>query len=633
MPSQSRVVATCAATALALLVASAPGTAAPKRITGKLSKPGYTVIALTATGEGKTVRATPRFKLRPPARRVSLHLWGPDGFYAGPVVVGKQTNGRVAIVGVKAGAKLGKVEVNKRKGYAKVKPTLREKSLDRKRSARAKKGVPIGAGNFGFVRSKVPRKSPPGDLDADGVADPLDIDADGNLVIDLYEGGEAGVAAGRRSASSAQQGEVVTYYVRVLAINDDGSLTIENDCGYGGIPTRAPAWPPTSEVGAPEVGKVYEFKVEVRGPGDYTVLSVKGPIAGGCPASEFVPTVAGGLNLTLRDTLNAHVYSGDPAVFKSLVEQTLENRGILAFFDGGTNQKGTVELGCPGAPFCTAGGTGRFTTDYFIHAPPSSWPEFPECCDGEIRGGFLSHGATTDQIGAGTALNWLVTKNGEETVEFPTSLAGVFATVPALASYEDGASNRRDISYPVPPPYQGSPRDFFGPYEGPYTGLPVAPCPANGPAPCVDPGDAVVTFTFHRPQRESLTQAGEPGLWIDIRDLVYTVTLSKGIGEFFNFNTCEQSQMSTTDPNLTPTPAPGSGFFAGGGFLDPGDEADTDNTLSFSVNLTKCLADQGVSGSGETVGPGDNVAAWLGGGVRGADGSAGANQQLLFTLE
>ena len=63
MPSRPHVVATCATAALALLVAATPATAAPKRITGKLSKAGYTVIAIAATGEAKSVRAKPRFRL------------------------------------------------------------------------------------------------------------------------------------------------------------------------------------------------------------------------------------------------------------------------------------------------------------------------------------------------------------------------------------------------------------------------------------------------------------------------------------------------------------------------------------------------------------------------------------------
>jgi hypothetical protein len=185
VPSRSRVVATCAAAALALLVVSAPTAAAPKRITGKLSKPGLTVIALAPSGKATLDRPRRRkFSVRPPAKKVTLHLRARDGTYAGPVVIDKRKRGKRAIVGVKAGAKLGKVKVKSAKGFAKVRRTLPEQAIDRKREARAKRGRPIGAGNFGRVRSNVPRKTTPGDLDRDGVPDPLDIDDDGDLVLD-----------------------------------------------------------------------------------------------------------------------------------------------------------------------------------------------------------------------------------------------------------------------------------------------------------------------------------------------------------------------------------------------------------------------------------------------------------------
>ena len=51
------------------------------------------------------------------------------------------------------------------------------------RWARAKNGVPIGAGRFGLVRSTLPRHAPAGDLDADGVPNVLDIDVNGNLIV------------------------------------------------------------------------------------------------------------------------------------------------------------------------------------------------------------------------------------------------------------------------------------------------------------------------------------------------------------------------------------------------------------------------------------------------------------------
>jgi hypothetical protein len=183
------------AVSVALLLVSAPAGAA-QRITGKLSEPGYTVIALAANGKATSVVAKHRkFSLRPAAKRVTLHLRAKDGAYAGPIVVDRAMKGKRATLGVKAGAKLGKVVVKARKGYAKVKGKLPEKWVDPKRWARASDGVPIGAGNFGRVRSRHANGGVPGDRDLDGVPDALDIDDDGDLVLDNLDRSPAGDAA------------------------------------------------------------------------------------------------------------------------------------------------------------------------------------------------------------------------------------------------------------------------------------------------------------------------------------------------------------------------------------------------------------------------------------------------------
>ena len=76
-----------------------------KRISGNLTQRGYTVIALAQNGKAKTDRAPKgAFKLRPPAKKVTLHLRAPDGTYAGPIVVGTRKGGKRAIEGVYAGA-------------------------------------------------------------------------------------------------------------------------------------------------------------------------------------------------------------------------------------------------------------------------------------------------------------------------------------------------------------------------------------------------------------------------------------------------------------------------------------------------------------------------------------------------
>jgi hypothetical protein len=195
-----------------------------KPISGKLSKRGYTVIALAASGKAASVVARRgKFRLRPPADRVTLQLRGADGTYAGPIVAGakpsgkgkrkgrsarKKKGGGQLIVGVRAGANLGTIKVKAAKGYAKMKGSLPAKLLDVRAWARAKKGVPIGAGVFGFVRSKPPRSSPPADLDADGIPDPLDVDVNGNKVLNNLDRSPAG--RGARAAQSSNEFQIST---------------------------------------------------------------------------------------------------------------------------------------------------------------------------------------------------------------------------------------------------------------------------------------------------------------------------------------------------------------------------------------------------------------------------------------
>ena len=168
----------------ALILMPATAGAKLKPIRGKLDGRGYTVIAVAANGKASTDRA-PRgkFSVRPRAASVSLQLRSPDGTYGGPIVIATRRHGDRAVVGVAAGADLGQIDVRAAKGYAKVKKPPEDAIVDNL-LARAKNGVPIGAGKFGLVRSKPPRKPPKGDRDLDGVPDPLDIDDDGDRIVD-----------------------------------------------------------------------------------------------------------------------------------------------------------------------------------------------------------------------------------------------------------------------------------------------------------------------------------------------------------------------------------------------------------------------------------------------------------------
>jgi hypothetical protein len=439
--------------------------------------------------------------------------------------------------------------------------------------------------------------------------------------------------------------------VVILAANPDRSVRVRvcgNDFEVSGT------WPANEPL--PEVGKSYRVDIDNPDPNVAKVLSVSGPLEEGCPAIAFVPSATPGLSLTLKDTVNANA----AALTLAQVNDTLARRGIL--WIGGSLRSGVgIELDCGGAPapggwsgglsYCTRGGTGRAFPGLFARSPPRSWPiAFPDAADANGNGfgelsalagsagqvtcqvpcvqAFLSHGATSDQIGTGDVLNWRVTLNGVET-QFPTTLPDVYGTVPAVVSYRDGAGNSGTVTYPVPPPFVGSGADFFGESQGPYQGFQVARCPAGAPAPCVE-GDVVVTLQFWRPQRRAIPDV-EEGEWTDIGGLIYAPGVA-GSDSPAPPN-CRATDVSTTDPNLSPATT-ASQVGQGAGFRDSAADrrANPANTLSFSVNLTKCYRAVNPGPPGFTWDPGESLAVWLAGGVSDPlSGSTSAIQQLRFT--
>ncbi len=492
--SRARVGPSFLGTLLGVLATSTPASAAPEPITGELSRQGYTVIALAGNGKAKAVRASPRrFRLTPPGSSVTLHLRTAKGAYAGPIVVGGR--GRVSIVGVKAGGRLGMIRV--RRGYARVTRKLPTRWLAAKLKARARKGVPIGAKRFGRVRSKLPRSGAPGDRDLDGIPDVLDIDDDGDLVLDSLDPGAATAAAAQ---APAELFDVLTTL----------SLELERTANANAAPPGSP--------------------------------------------------------LTVGEIDAALASSG---------------RLLMEILPGDS-----PELDCGGLVYCSTGGTGRIFRG-------GSLP-FPDCCDSEDPPDgfgaltpdpgslpppatpffFLAHGAGTGQIGTGDLLIERVTRAGVEN-QFPTALQFVFATVPALASYSDTAGNSASVSYPVAAGGVGT----MG------NGFPVAAGPD---------GKVVLTLTFWRPQREPIPP--EPGPWTDVGGLTYsTVVQHIGIPPAGTTvqQPCPQSTYSAaSDQPLAPAAS-------GRGLTDQlGDQlASVDNKLTYTLNVTDCLASAGASWS------------------------------------
>jgi len=507
---------------IAALALPAGAAARFKSISATLSKPGYTVLALTPAGKATSVLArTGRFSIRPPAGVVTLQLRTTNGKYAGPVVLGIEQRAQRVIVGVRAGAKLGRIDVNVRAGYARVRGKLTKAFLVATRWARAKRGVPIGNGrNFGFVRSKppAPRARPLGDIDADGVPDVLDIDANGNLILN----------------------------------NLDRSIT-----------TRAA-----------QVANAFQF------------------------ASE--------LPLSISQTANVDAGSTDADINAVLPSELQVRLGIVP--------GGPVELDCGhpqsrtdpklgGLVYCSKGGTGRVIQP---GTPYDQAAHFPDCCDPDNNGfGTLTPapgsinpqspggvfwtwpGATSSQIGTGDLLI-----ERQQAGESLATLQYLFVTVPALASYSDNASpqNSGTVHYPVAPtnenPPPGGPPFIPGGPGTHHNGIAVGAGPD---------GHVVLTLKFWRPQRQPIGQETAP--WIDMGGLTYLVRAqnSSTKGPLLG-KTCPQNALSA-DPSQMAVAKFTPYFQAPGGLTDLEQDraANPNNMITFTLDMTKCLAAYGLS--------------------------------------
>jgi hypothetical protein len=194
-----RTAAGVALLGLVLLATVTPAQARRPPIEGHVTA-GYTVVALDPDGHTRSVRARGRFSLVPPARTVTLHVLDPKGLYVGPVVVAARA--RQAVVRVRAGARLGRLNV--KDGWVRAGRRIPARRLGRGPRARARAGVPIGAGVLGRVRGRPSGPVGPGhDRDRDGIPGRYDVDDDGDLVLDTRE---RGTARGRHRGLAAVGG-------------------------------------------------------------------------------------------------------------------------------------------------------------------------------------------------------------------------------------------------------------------------------------------------------------------------------------------------------------------------------------------------------------------------------------------
>jgi hypothetical protein len=533
--SRTGAITLCLVVSLTPLAASPSAAALPKRITGKLSKPGYAVTALARGGSGRMVGAgRGRFALRPPAQHVTLHLRAPNGTYAGPIVVGRVKNGRRALVGVTAGARLGDIKV--RRGFAVVSQRLPERWLDVNRKVRARRGVPIGARNFGYVRSKPPRHRLAADRDRDGIPDRLDVDDDGDLILDYAD----------NPTTASARNHVVSQVL-------------------------PPEFGVTSFVQPPPSGVTNANARDSADPSQpaFTDADIDAALRS-FGALAFTPE--GGV-------------SAQPPYFPSAVHSELDCGGDPA-------------ASRPALSYCSnPGSTGRAHTSVNVQPgdplePFPGAPGGPFDSDGDGFGTFpatkgfgphLFHGASSTEVRTG---DYLVQRgndaNGVETGEvFTTTVQYAFATVPALASYRDTTmAAPATVSYPFPPDNVPPPALPVSAPEGQDVVVKLTfwrpqrrPIP---PGPDGLGGDACL--------------GADPACeWVDIGGLNYGAGLCP-----------QSAFLPEDDPSLaaaaSPTAVAGNGGYvdserAAGELLDR--PADPANTLTFTVNISACLRTRG----------------------------------------
>ena len=484
-----RVAAVPAAVLLALALPAPASAAKPKPVAGTLVNFDFAVVAVAYDGKVKrSPGLSERFKLVPPAKRFTLHLRDPAGRYRGPVVAPGRKRGTV-VTGFKAGAKLGKIRL--KNGYA-VTKRLPAPALDAARTARATRGgAPLGAARLGLVRSAASGGGGAGlDPDRDGLPGAFDVDDDGDLLLDNVE---------TRARASTHP---------------------------GGDPFH-PIW-------------LINLNLEL------TYIAQRDGLAQG---------VAG-------FALNRHARNrdADPNQFDRASALTMRLRGELLFpipADG-------ARMSCAAVPWCeratALNHVGRFPQDHE-----------PETIDGQVLGLMVPVGVfnpindgvgTTQQLDPARVFG--IRPNVDRTQLVPeqqlfqrlpdgtqrTALVGtIFGTVPALASWSDGAGSSRQVSYPVP---DGSP----GTVQNPELVNPSAD------------GDYRLTLSVWRPQRPPL--AGERD-WVDLGQLDYEV-----VGR------------STQQGNRQVWRCPGSLHDdALDAFVNP-------DTVDLTVNISECLRASGL---------------------------------------
>lgn len=274
------------------------------------------------------------------------------------------------------------------------------------------------------------------------------------------------------------------------------------------------------------------------------------------------------LKLDMQNSLNQYT--------RSLTATDL-NRAIgnatLAIQVAGT-EKDTVELNCFGLAYCSKGGTGMTAEDNkaFPDEYDADGDGFGEVFRGRTRDFQLRPNvSSTGAIKGGDTYVEIITDATGAVKEIPGMLNFIFSTTPAIASL-GMSGGTTTVTYPP----------TAGTIDNPF----IAPAGWDG----------VLTVTAYRPQRAGIKAAGE-GDFVDIGGSLVTIDLpnapcagnpcSGGPGP----GNCRADAYTPVSADLVADP---------NGLRDTRADKDTDtahpsdNQVSFTIDLPKCLAEKGI---------------------------------------
>jgi hypothetical protein len=391
--------------------------------------------------------------------------------------------------------------------------------------------VPIGAGNFGHVRSKDAR-GPASDPDRDGVPNALDVDDDGDLVLDDLDRSTASAARASGAAPAAHTSQATPQFQL-----------------HSVLPL-----PPEAVVNA-NAATLTTKDVD-------TALSSSGYLIVGILPGDSVELDCGGK----PDPNNPNGWLG------GLSYCTRGGTGRVFGANCCTRAEWPSFPGVPGGPYDPDG-------DGLGTPPNNSSSPSP---------GFFSlfHGATTAQIGTGDVVIQRVTTGGVET-QFPATLEYVFATTPALASYSDTAGNSRTLSYPISPGDPGTPGNGFplGALSGEDVVLTLTSWRPQRQRLSADPLPAPG-------ESDTWTDIGGLNYTMKVQHLGVPGTGGQEVAKFCpqsTFSTTDPNLTALTPQDVFPNDYPGFKDSA------PDRPASPANTFTYALNLTQCLASLGVS--------------------------------------